>query len=920
MSWSYLTNGSGAVSEEDMPFNNNVDLIDISQIQNKKVISQVYDTESFSEYNSKNSEEMNKIKQHIQNFGSVSACLHGNSSDTYGNNCYNNKTGAKYCNDSSRHKIDHAVSIIGWDDNYSIENFSKDSRPNENGAWIVKNSWGEKVEVDLYKLKETLFYNQKDEFIKAGINSPEEISNEMIEKQGYTIDGDKAYIKYGDNGIIYVSYEDVNISTGITGISKAKDEIEYDYIYQYDELFPLNLIKVNDTNKFMLCNKFNKKTEGTEYLTQVGIEAFNRYTCKVYVNPNGTELSKEKLQVVQLKEGESETFGTGYHTLEFAKPIKINGSSYAVVIEVETDENEGYVLLESKIEGTFWDNTTVENGKCFFAQENDLNKCKWLDLGKISELYPQITNGDSSIKAFTVKQFFDESLENIEVITPPNKVNYIEGENFDKTGMVVRANYNSKTKPYVVLDNSDYSILDGTNLRAGQETIKIIYEDKSTNQKINVEKNSVIKLKIVTPPNKVNYAEGENFDKTGLNVEATYKNGTTKIISDYEIKDGSNLMKDQTFVTISIDGQLVKQPITVKENKLMNIRIAKEPNKKNYIVGQNFDKTGMVVLGIFYDETTKEITDYIIENGEKLVKNQTFVKIKYQDKEAIQQIEVKEKSISRISIKKKPLKLTYEQNKEELDLSGGSIIVKYNDNSEEEILLTSEQIHATGFNNKKTGKQIITIKYQEEITTFEIEIAGKPEKQIPKNSDFSETICKINNIKYYIFSDKNTKEYAIMEITLNNIKRNKENDKVEYYYYLSSNKKEKDINGWSRITEEQLLTNSMEFKVNTKDIQNFEEIYASSNLYIYVKEVAIKGGNQTVIISDAMEMSPTDSIELYLDNNKITDDNKDNQDKTVARKPIPQTGLINILISVIIITAVGSVFFIKYKKISRYIK
>ena len=920
ISSSYLTNGSGAIAESDMPFENNEDVIDISQIQNKKVISQVYDTEMFAKYTSKNSEEMRKIKEHIQNFGSVFATLHGNSIGTNGERCYNNETGAKYCSNSSKHYIDHAVSIIGWDDNYSIENFVEGQRPKENGAWIVKNSWGERIENWLSVVKKLVFYSQKDEFIKKGINSPEQIPNEIIEKMGYTIEGDKAYLKYGDKGIIYVSYEDANISTGLTGISKAKDKTEYDYIYQYDELYPTNLNKIENSNKFMLCNKFDKKTNGTEFLTQVGIDVFNTYTCKVYVNPNGTEISKEKLQLVQLKDGESETFSTGYHTLEFAKPIKLTGSSYAVVIEVESEENESYVLLESKIEGTIWDKVAVENGRCFFTLGNDLDKCEWIDLGKLSEYNPGSLNADSSIKAFTVKEYFDESLSNIEIITPPNKVNYIEGENFDKTGMVVKANYNSKTKPYVILDNSSYNILDGTNLKAGQATVQITYEDKSTSQKINVEKNDIVKLKITASPSKVNYVEGENFDKTGMIVEATYRNGLTKTILDYKIENGNNLKKDQTFVKITFDGQSIKQEITVIENKLVKIKITKEPNKKQYVVGQNFDKTGMVVVGIYVNEITQEITDYTIEDGTNLTKNQTFVRIKYQDKEEIQPIEVKEKSIVEISIKRKPSKLTYKQDKETLDLSGGSIIVKYNDNSNEEISLTSEQIEATGFNNKKIGKQIITITYQSNKTTFEIEIVEMLENEMPKNSNFDEATCKINNIKYYIFSDKNKKEYAIIDVTLNNIKKNKGNDKVEYYYYLSSNKQEENINNWAKIAEEQPLENKLEFKINTNDVQNFEELYTSSNLYIYVKEVAIKGGNQTTITSNAIEMSTTDSIELYLDNNKVTDDNQDDEDKTVAKKPIPQTGLINVLISVLLIIIIGSVFFVKYKKISKYIK
>jgi len=34
----------------------------------------------------------------------------------------------------------HAIAIVGWDDNFSRNNFVED--PGEDGAWLVKNSWG----------------------------------------------------------------------------------------------------------------------------------------------------------------------------------------------------------------------------------------------------------------------------------------------------------------------------------------------------------------------------------------------------------------------------------------------------------------------------------------------------------------------------------------------------------------------------------------------------------------------------------------------------------------------------------------------------------------------------------------------------------------------------------------------------------
>lgn len=39
-------------------------------------------------------------------------------------------------------QANHAVTVVGWDDDYSKENFLEGHQPEHDGAWIVKNSWG----------------------------------------------------------------------------------------------------------------------------------------------------------------------------------------------------------------------------------------------------------------------------------------------------------------------------------------------------------------------------------------------------------------------------------------------------------------------------------------------------------------------------------------------------------------------------------------------------------------------------------------------------------------------------------------------------------------------------------------------------------------------------------------------------------
>ena len=91
-------------------------------------------------HNDLSSEANLKIKEAIVKYGSVSSYLLSKATSEEGTptGYYNEKTNAKYVN--STEIGNHVISIVGWDDNYSKDNFL--ITPPGDGAWIVKNSWG----------------------------------------------------------------------------------------------------------------------------------------------------------------------------------------------------------------------------------------------------------------------------------------------------------------------------------------------------------------------------------------------------------------------------------------------------------------------------------------------------------------------------------------------------------------------------------------------------------------------------------------------------------------------------------------------------------------------------------------------------------------------------------------------------------
>lgn len=80
-----------------------------------------------------------EIKQEIMDNGSIYAA--------YSHNSYyeNNDRTAYFCPQGSPKFTGHAIAIVGWDDNYSKENFKAINGvlPENDGAWLVKNSWGD---------------------------------------------------------------------------------------------------------------------------------------------------------------------------------------------------------------------------------------------------------------------------------------------------------------------------------------------------------------------------------------------------------------------------------------------------------------------------------------------------------------------------------------------------------------------------------------------------------------------------------------------------------------------------------------------------------------------------------------------------------------------------------------------------------
>ena len=122
------------IPEEDEPYDEYAKVSDILDTQNKIHIQDVFFIPVKRTTNYIVSNETNTlIKQALLKYGAVTTKYAEDS------NYYKGETTSIYHSDV--YGSNHITSFVGWDDSYSKDNFN--SPPPGDGAWIMKNSWGD---------------------------------------------------------------------------------------------------------------------------------------------------------------------------------------------------------------------------------------------------------------------------------------------------------------------------------------------------------------------------------------------------------------------------------------------------------------------------------------------------------------------------------------------------------------------------------------------------------------------------------------------------------------------------------------------------------------------------------------------------------------------------------------------------------
>ena len=270
----------------------------------------------------------------------------------------------------------------------------------------------------------------------------------------------------------------------------------------------------------------------------------------------------------------------------------------------------------------------------------------------------------------------EKAVTGLSIIAGPTKTAYVVGQKFDKSGMEVTAAYNDGTSRIV----TGFTVSPAGALALTDKKVVVSYEGKTAEQAITVTAKAVARLEITKAPDKTEYTEGQKFDRTGMEVTAVYNDGSSVKVTDFTVSPDRALATADAKVVISYGGATADVAIKVKAKAVTKLEITKAPDTTDYVAGQAFDPTGMIVSATFDNGTTAEVTDYTVSPAGALDESVKAVTVSYGGKNAVQSVTVVVKEISGIEVTKYPDKVSYAVG-ETFDPAGMEVTATYNDNT-----------------------------------------------------------------------------------------------------------------------------------------------------------------------------------------------------------------------------------------------
>lgn len=256
------------------------------------------------------------------------------------NNYLNLDTWAHYTYEDK--PSNHVIAIVGWDDNYSKDNFNEEHRPPGDGAWIAKNSWGSETD-----------YVINEDGRPIG-NENWGVVDENGKHTGYF------YISYYDKSLL--DAESIVLSTSL-------DRDDGFYAMQYDYLTSDYKYDVSRTEELKTANIFTFEDGLDAEIQSVSTKTANENAHVKFQIYLLDEDSTDPTDGTLVKELSEDFDYKGYHRVDLDEPIYITYGQRLAVVATETNtDKEGNNVYEMSVNAMNDYDSAIKEGIKFYGK------------------------------------------------------------------------------------------------------------------------------------------------------------------------------------------------------------------------------------------------------------------------------------------------------------------------------------------------------------------------------------------------------------------------------------------------------------------------------------------------------------------------------------------------------------------------
>lgn len=317
-----------------------------------------------------------------------------------------------------------------------------------------------------------------------------------------------------------------------------------------------------------------------------------------------------------------------------------------------------------------------------------------------------------------------KSVSRISVASVPDVVTYLEGKDeLSADGGKITVYYNNDTEDEIFMDASMLSGFDCDTV--GMQTITVTYGGKTAFFEVEVIAKTLEKIELLSAPAKKTYREKKDtLNLSGARINLIYNNGTTAPleITDEMVSGFDNSVIGKQTITVTYMGKTTTFEVEIIAKTAMSISVTQKPDKLTYLEGKDeLDVTGGVIT-VYYDNdstSTMVMTPDMITGFDNSKPGTQTLTVTYLGKTATFDVVIKAKSLVGFELVKNPVKTVYKEG-EALTLEG--IVGRFTYDNGAVVDLPVSTAFASGFNNRKVGKQTVTITIDTYVDSFEVTV------------------------------------------------------------------------------------------------------------------------------------------------------------------------------------------------------